>query len=139
MKKLHVHLFVNDIDKSTEFYNQLFSTSPSLNKDDYVRWELTDPALNFAISNKGKAGIDHLGIQVENEHELQNLLKPINQTAQDIDAPEKTSCCYAHSNKTWAEDPQGISWELFHTYHNEESFYGQQSDSACCANSSCCS
>ena len=141
MKRVHVHLFVDDIAASTGFYNNLFTTEPSLTQDDYVRWELTDPPMNFAISNHGKPGIDHLGIQSEDTIELNQMVKQYNHndsTASLVDQPEETSCCYARSTKSWLSDPQGIQWELFSTQHNESTFHGQQAPSNCCSGTSCC-
>jgi len=40
-------------------------------KDDYAKWMLDDPRVNFAISQRdGKPGVQHLGIQVEHRGEL---------------------------------------------------------------------
>ena len=41
-------------------------------KDDYAKWMLDDPRMNFAISagNHAKKGIEHLGIQAESSDEL---------------------------------------------------------------------
>jgi len=141
MKRVHIHLFVDDITTSTSFYNDLFTTKPSLTQEDYVRWELTDPPLNFAISNHGKAGIDHLGIQSEDGIELEKMIAQYNSNEagnDKLDMPEETSCCYARSTKSWLSDPQGTQWELFTTHHNETAFYGQQSSSSCCSGTSCC-
>ena len=141
MKRVHIHLFVDDIATSTDFYNHLFAAGPSLTEDDYVRWELTDPPMNFAISNYGKPGIDHLGIQSGDENELGKMVEQYNSNKTEksvLDSPEQTSCCYARSTKSWLSDPQGIQWELFTTHHNETEFYGQQSSSSCCSGTSCC-
>ena len=135
MKRIHIHMFVSDIAESTRFYNTLFASQPSLEKHDYVRWELADPNLNFAISDKGKAGIDHLGIQTDDAEELTLISNPFTQSTAE---PQQTSCCYARSTKVWAEDPQGIQWELFQTHENESSFYGAQNDSACCGTTCAC-
>lgn len=133
MKRLHIHLFVTDINTSISFYNHLFATSPTLRKDDYARWELRDPALNFAISNHGTPGIDHLGLQVASSGELTELVDTINNSQQaTLQLPATTSCCYARSDKTWHRDPQGIEWELFYTQHNENEFFGADKNSDCC-------
>lgn len=134
MKRVHAHIFVKDLDESTRFYNQLFAAQPSLIEHDYVRWELTDPPMNFAISNKGKPGIDHLGIQTADDQSLHQLVDATGLTDAE---PEETSCCYARSTKTWLSDPQGIQWELFHTHHNEKTFMGKEPVS-CCESSGCC-
>ncbi|MDX9950534.1 MAG: glyoxalase/bleomycin resistance/dioxygenase family protein, partial [Methylophilaceae bacterium] len=66
MKRMHVHVSVDDLNKSIQFYNQLFGTTPSVEKPDYAKWMLDDPRVNFAISQRGnKPGLDHLGIQVD--------------------------------------------------------------------------
>ena len=62
MKRFHVHVSVRDLDESTRFYAALFGAEPTVRKDDYAKWMLDDPRVNFAISTRaGAAGIDHLG------------------------------------------------------------------------------
>jgi hypothetical protein len=71
MKRLHIHVSVEDIGKSIGFYSALFAAKPAVVKDDYAKWMLDDPRVNFAISMRGNAvGLDHLGIQVESGDEL---------------------------------------------------------------------
>ena len=67
---------VDDLAQSIRFYSTLFSAEPTVIKDDYAKWMLDDPRVNFAISTVsinrpgGFAGISHLGIQAEDETEL---------------------------------------------------------------------
>ena len=71
MKRLHVHVSVDDLAKSIQFYSTLFAAEPTVTKDDYAKWMLEDPRVNFAISKRdGATGIRHLGIQVEDRAEL---------------------------------------------------------------------
>ena len=72
MKRFDVHVSVDDLAQSTRFYSTLFAAEPTVVKDDYVKWMLDDPRVNFAISTRpGRAaGISHLGIQAEDEAEL---------------------------------------------------------------------
>jgi predicted enzyme related to lactoylglutathione lyase len=66
MKRMHVHISVENIDNAVTFYSTLFGAPPSVVKQDYAKWMLDDPRVNFAISTRGKQpGLDHLGIQVE--------------------------------------------------------------------------
>jgi catechol 2,3-dioxygenase-like lactoylglutathione lyase family enzyme len=37
MKRLHVHLAVEDLAQSTRFYSTLFAAEPTVVKDDYVK------------------------------------------------------------------------------------------------------
>ena len=72
MKRLHVHVAVEDLSKSIGFYSTLFAAEPTVVKSDYAKWMLEDPRVNFAIStgHVERRGIEHLGIQVESPEEL---------------------------------------------------------------------
>lgn len=124
MKRLHVHVAVNDLEASVCFYSQLFSATPSVRKADYAKWLLDDPRVNFSISNRGAApGVNHLGIQVENRDELEEVYGRLKAAdAPTIEEGEKV-CCYAQSEKAWVEDPQGVQWETFLTT-GESTIYG---------------
>ena len=124
MKRLHVHVSVEDIPHSIAFYSALFAAKPSVVKTDYAKWMLDDPRVNFAISTRGKQpGLDHLGIQVESQDELQEVYDRLRKAAGNIIEQGNTSCCYAKSEKSWIDDPAGISWETFFTT-GETTHYG---------------
>lgn len=146
MKRFHIHISVVDLDKSIQFYSKVFNSEPTVLKNDYAKWALDDPMINFAISNRSsKTGLDHVGIQTESDEEMQQLQSQLQQAGIEGIAQAGTSCCYAKSDKYWIQDPQGIAWETFHSL-GEVPVFGetQQSDSssACCApgtaSSSCC-
>ena len=116
MKRLHVHVAVHDLQQSIRFYSALFAAEPAVKNDDYAKWMLDDPRVNFAISTRStKAGLDHLGIQAENGAELEDLGSRLAQADVAVTAQKGASCCYAKSDKYWTIDPQGIAWESFHT------------------------
>jgi len=124
MKRMHVHVSVADLDKAVGFYSALFATQPALRKDDYAKWMLDDPCVNFAISTRGREpGLDHLGIQVESADELKDIYGRLRQAGGAILEQGQTTCCYAQSEKSWIDDPAGISWEAFHTT-GESTDYG---------------
>ncbi len=124
MKRLHVHVAVEDLSKSVGFYSALFAAAPSVLKPDYAKWMLDDPRVNFAISTRGRQpGLDHLGIQVEDRDELQEVYARLRQAGGEIIEQGETSCCYAKSEKSWIDDPSGISWETFLTT-GESTDYG---------------
>jgi catechol 2,3-dioxygenase-like lactoylglutathione lyase family enzyme len=114
MKRFHVHVAVNDLDKSIAFYSAMFGEEPGVVKPDYAKWMLEDPRINFAISNRGQApGVNHLGLQAENDAELEAIHANL-EKADTAVVPEKGAhCCYAKSDKYWVTDPQGIAWESF--------------------------
>jgi catechol 2,3-dioxygenase-like lactoylglutathione lyase family enzyme len=116
MKRLHVHVSVDDSDASIRFYNTLFATEPTVVRSDYAKWMLEDPRVNFAISKRGvEAGIRHLGMQVENRTELEEVYSRLRRA--DVPALEEgaTTCCYAKGERSWITDPQGVQWETFLT------------------------
>jgi hypothetical protein len=108
---------VHDLQQSIRFYSALFAAEPAVKKDDYAKWMLDDPRVNFAISTRAgrEVGIDHLGIQAENGAELEDLGTRLAQADVSVTAQKEASCCYAKSDKYWTLDPQGIAWESFHT------------------------
>jgi len=140
MKRLHVHVAVEDIAQSTRFYAALFAAQPAVQKPDYAKWMLEDPRVNFAISARGApTGLDHLGIQVETDAELQDVYARLQQADRPVLEEGATTCCYARSEKAWITDPQGVAWETFLTV-GESTVYGDSIDlgpirvqkSACC-------
>jgi len=152
MKRMHVNLSVNDLDASITFYNSLFDSEPDVVKADYAKWMLDDPRVNFAITTRGThKGIDHLGIQVENGNELDEVYGRLKNASAPMIEEGATTCCYAESEKSWIFDPEGIAWETFLT-HGESPVYGsdtirnKEDGSACCTpaqaagkpGSSCC-
>ena len=140
MKRLHVHVAVHDLEQSIRFYSALFAVQPSVRKDDYAKWMLADPRVNFAISTGPRnAGLDHLGIQAEDNAELEELAARLAQADVSTLEQKGASCCYAKSDKYWTLDPQGIAWESFHTLDSVP-VYGEDTRSkagnakaACCA------
>jgi catechol 2,3-dioxygenase-like lactoylglutathione lyase family enzyme len=128
MKRLHVHMSVEDLDQSIRFYSTLFAAEPAVVKDDYAKWMLEDPRVNFAISKRagGARGISHLGIQAEDQGELAEVYDRLSRAERPIVEAKATTCCYARSDKQWIADPQGVPWETFFTY-GEATVYGEGS------------
>ena len=129
MKRLHIHVAVDDLGRSISFYSTLFGTGPSIREADYAKWMLDDPKVNFAISSRGAAhGIDHLGIQVETDYELRELAGRLKAAGEETRDQEATTCCYAQSSKAWVNDPSGIRWETFFTFGSATN-YGEDETS----------
>jgi len=116
MKRFHVHLSVDDLKESIRFYSSMFGAQPTVAKDDYAKWMLDDPRVNFAISSRStRAGLNHLGVQVESDAELRDLRVHMIEAQAPALEQREAACCYAKSDKYWTIDPQGIAWEAFHT------------------------
>ncbi len=142
MKRLHVSIAVENLDRSVRFYSTLFAATPSVLKTDYAKWMLDDPRVNFSITARGRnPGFDHLGIQVANHEELDEVYSRLRAAERPFVEQGAVTCCYADSEKAWVSDPQGIAWEAFLT-HGLNAEFGDESDplapaadkgSACCA------
>lgn len=140
MKRLHIHVAVADLPASIGFYSTLFGAPPSVVKDDYAKWMLDDPRVNFAISQRGAAaGLDHLGIQVESGAELGELAGRLKAAGAATRDQQATTCCYAKSDKSWVNDPDGLRWETFHTL-GEAPVYGEDEPAIAAARpkAACC-
>jgi hypothetical protein len=116
MKRFHVHVHVDNLATNIRFYSAMFNQDPARTDDDYAKWMLEDPPVNFAISTRGDTpGVDHLGIQVGSADELGALKDSARAADMSLLDDGETTCCYARSDKYWLTDPQGIAWEQFHT------------------------
>ena len=117
MKRLHLHITTANMATTKTFYTALFGQAPTVDKPDYMKWMLDDPLVNIAISqrNRSSHGVDHVGIQVDSDEELEELNSALQAAEQSTLAEPGANCCYAHSNKHWARDPQGVIWEMFHS------------------------
>lgn len=127
MKRLHVHVGVENLDVSIAFYSSLFAAPPTVMKPDYAKWMLEDPRVNFAISSGGnhaRNGIEHLGIQVEDQAELAEVYGRLKAADRPVLEEGATTCCYARSEKSWIADPDGVVWETFLT-NGEATVYGE--------------
>ena len=135
MRRIHIGLNVKDLDASVHFYSDLFGAAPSVQKDDYAKWILEDPRVNFSVTSRCNIGHDvHFGIQVENEGELSETAGRLRQAGRNVVDEPGAVCCYHRSEKAWVADPQNLLWETFLT-HGEATVYGEDNpevDDLCC-------
>ena len=147
MKRFHVHVAVPDLSQSIRFYSTLFGAEPAVRKDDYAKWMLDEPRVNFAISQRGGAsGVNHLGFQVDSDAELESIHGQLAAADSAIVSEKNVSCCYARSDKYWVTDPAGVAWETFHSlgrvpvYGEDGATRGEESQVSACGDgkSACC-
>ena len=110
-------------------------------KDDYAKWMLDDPRVNFAISTGQErgAGVRHLGIQAATLEDLGEVYGRLEEADSPVLDEGRTTCCYAQSEKSWIADPDGVVWEAFYT-DGEATTYGDRPalerlaarETACC-------
>ena len=138
MQRLHLHLGVKNLNESINFYKNLFKSEPTKLKEDYAQWVLDDPKINFAISTRVKTlGVDHLGIQVDKVEELNDIRANLDKADISTYSDGEVTCCYAKSEKSWVNDPNGVAWEAYHTMEDAEIYNidGSRSDTekkGCC-------
>lgn len=135
MKRLHIHIGVEQLDDAIRFYTALFGTAPVKIKSDYAKWFLDDPHVNFAVSTRAsKRGVDHLGVQVDTPDELEDMRARLHKADMGVIDEGETVCCYARSDKTWVKDPAGLPWEAYRTMDEAEVFSGKipHLEEACC-------
>lgn len=130
MKRLHVNLATSDLDASVRFYEELFGSKPTVLKEDYAKWMLEDPRVNFSLStHAGKDGVDHLGIQAEDTNEFETMASRLRESENEIFEQPDVNCCYANSSKAWVRDPNGVAWETFVT-HGDTATYSSAAEGA---------
>jgi hypothetical protein len=137
MSRFHMHVVVENLAISSRFYTALFGVEPTTVKEDYIKWALDDPSINFVITSRGHIpGLDHVGIQFDTDEELEGLQARLAAAEIAGQTQKDTACCYERSNKQWTLDPQGIAWEAFHSLHPLPTFNDETSEPAvygCCA------
>ena len=127
--RAHIALSVEDVAAAIPFYSAIFDREPSVVRDDYAKWMLDDPKLNFAVESRGRRpGVDHLGIQAETEDELETISARMRQAGQPFLDVGRVSCCYANMDKAWIKGLSGEKWEAFYTLDHAEQDYGRDTD-----------
>jgi catechol 2,3-dioxygenase-like lactoylglutathione lyase family enzyme len=114
--KTHISINVSDVKQSIKFYTKMFGVEPFKVREDYAKFDVANPPLNFAMNQMSfeKGGsLSHLGLQVESTEEVLEIGKRWQENGLVTLDEMKTDCCYALQDKTWVTDPDGNSWEVF--------------------------
>ncbi|MEN1936636.1 ArsI/CadI family heavy metal resistance metalloenzyme [Paenibacillus sp. 102] len=140
MQYVHVGINVTNLEKSIEFYSKVFGVTPVKVKEDYAKFLLESPALNFTLNVRDEvkgSQVNHFGFQVENQEEIimnkERLEKEGFFAREEMD----TTCCYAVQDKFWVTDPDGNEWEFFYTKADSE-VHKVETSSCCVDSTSCC-
>ena len=147
--KAHVAIRVANLQASIHFYRALFGIEPSKVRDDYAKFDVMNPPLNFTL-NQGRAsehGLSHLGIQVSSTEDVLAVRERWIERGLVARDEMNTECCYARQDKSWVRDPDGNEWEVFVVLPEkepQEQLIGDvaqkkvtQNDASCCAPSCC--
>jgi catechol 2,3-dioxygenase-like lactoylglutathione lyase family enzyme len=136
--RMHVSLYVSNLEKSMAFYSSFFDREPVKVKPQYAKYVLDSPSLIISFvenPERVQQNFGHLGFQVESVEELN--IKLWEAKKKNLVSKEEvgTSCCYAKQDKFWVTDPDGVQWEVYY-FHADAEFndprYELASASACC-------
>ncbi len=137
--RMHVSLYVADIQKSTEFYTSFFNQAPTKIKSGYAKYSLSDPSLIISFvenKNRVQSNFGHLGFQVETIEDLNIKLWEAKKKNLVTKEEVGTNCCYAKQDKFWVTDPDGVKWEVYY-FHEDAEFndphYEMKETQACCS------
>lgn len=133
----HISLDVQDIDRSREFYQTLFGLEPEKVRPGYVKFSLTEPALNFTLNQRGKlegkGSLNHMGIEVAGSRDVLEAQLRLENAGLITREESGTNCCYALQDKVWVQDPDGNSWEIFTVLQSDtEGELRKPASTTCC-------
>ncbi|MEM8525884.1 MAG: VOC family protein [Bacteroidota bacterium] len=106
--KMHVSLYVSNIEKTIQFYDAFFEQVTSEKEEKYAKYMLEEPALIISfIENptKAQAQFGHLGFQLKTKALLEERLTVIRSKKLQIREKMGVFCCYALQEKFWVSDP----------------------------------
>ncbi|MCB9234488.1 MAG: VOC family protein [Bacteroidia bacterium] len=136
--RMHVSLYVSDLEASRKFYTTFFGQEPVKVKPGYAKYVLEKPSLIISFvehADRVGAGFGHLGFQVETPEELEIRLAAARKSGLVALEETGTACCYAVQDKFWAMDPDGYRWEVYY-FHQDAEFNDpryQTEAEACCS------
>lgn len=118
MKRFHVSLSVSDLAASIAFYSELFAAAPAVRRDDYAKWMVDEPPLNFSLTTRGgePGRVGHVGIESDDGPGQDAVGGRLRRAGALAFEEPLVDCCYARSSKTWVADPDGLRWEAFLTH-----------------------
>ncbi|MGF9857808.1 ArsI/CadI family heavy metal resistance metalloenzyme [Priestia endophytica] len=144
MKYVHVGINVTNLESSIGFYQKVFGVDPVKVKDDYAKFLLDEPGLNFTLNvcNKVEGNqVNHFGFQVETHEEITAHNARLEKEGFFAREEMDTTCCYAVQDKFWITDPDGNGWEFFYTKSDSEVHkieHPSKSNQTEPSNNSCC-
>jgi catechol 2,3-dioxygenase-like lactoylglutathione lyase family enzyme len=136
--RMHVSLYVKNIEKTVEFYQNFFNQEATKVKAGYAKFTLDKPSLVISFVENAKNITPlfwHLGFQIDTEEELTKRLEAAKLLKFDTLEETGTACCYAKQDKFWVMDPDGYRWEVY-LLHEDVEFNDPQYQTeaeACCS------
>ena len=137
--KAHVAINVRDVEQSIGFYQKMFGIEPSKVRPGYAKFDVQNPPLILTLNERpfsDKGALYHLGIQVASTEDV--LAVRERWVAAGLSTREEMQivCGYALQDKSWVQDPDGNSWEVF-VVHQDNLMYSHVDNSVQSAEPAC--
>lgn len=142
--RFHLSLNVSNLARSIAFYRVLLDTSPAKVRDDYAKFELTEPPLVLSLipgAHAGGGALNHVGIRLTDAERLVAAQARLEMAGFATQREEGVACCYARQTKFWVTDPDRTLWELYILHDDADvehaGYHQHDSTAAACGPSSC--
>jgi len=138
LSRVQLALNVDDLSESISFYSKLFGTDPAKVRPGYANFAISEPPLKLIlIENIGHGGsVNHLGVEVEDTDTVDAEQARLAAAGLASVDERDTTCCYARQDKFWVQGaPNGEQWEIYTVKADSLTFYGEEDNQACCAES----
>jgi len=117
-RRVHISLAVSDVERSRDFYHELFGAAPTKTRPGYARFEVREPPLNLSIIQSDQTtgpteATSHFGIQVKSTAAVSEMRQRLEAVGLVTRAEDSVNCCHAVQDKIWILDPDGHRWEVF--------------------------
>jgi len=132
--RAHLSINVKNVPESVKFYEKIFNQKPQKQNEEYAKFDLKNPSLNFSMQSGNHLDIsrvNHLGIEVFSSDEVMDWQKKLTEAGVLKLVESDTKCCFARQDKVWFQDPDGNSWEIFYV-HEQLPVKERTEKSGCC-------
>lgn len=133
--KVHMSLPAKKLKETLEFYSIVFGEEPVKVKEDYIKFDPSSVPLNIsfhAVSDDSQVNVSqHLGFQLENDRQMEEIYKRLQEAGYIQVEKNQEVCCYAKQDKFWVQDPTGFKWEFYILLEDTEE--KASSKLTCCA------
>jgi predicted lactoylglutathione lyase len=136
--RIHLGLSVRDVERSVNFYRQLFAQEPTKLRPHYAKFEVVDPPVNLTLHEDvdehtipGPSA--HFGVQVKSTEAVAQMARRLQSVGLAPRLEDATACCYAVQDKAWITDPDGNAWEVFVVLEADAPDYAMKKASGPCA------
>ena len=138
--RVQLALNVSDLDEAISFYSRLFDTAPAKRRPGYANFAVAEPPLKLVLIEGETGGsLNHLGIEVDSVEDVRSAGDRMNEQGLNTTDADEATCCFALQNKFWANDGDGLPWEVYTVLADAPldtslSRSSEASATACCGN-----